>query len=269
MNIFNHNSYRAVIKEFIKNNKNIRGYHSNLAKAAGCSKSYLSQTLNSHIQLTADHAYGIASLWQLNEDETEYFLALIQYERASSLQLKKYYEKKMNKLKNKNQNLKRIIKSTENISNDLQMNYYSSWLYPSLHVLVSIPEFQTEQNISREMKLPIDHIHKLLIDLEQMGYIKKVDGKWLMTNKSIHAPEESLVCKFNHINWRQKTIINIQEKNDGGIHYTGVHSVSKKDYEIIKNMLVEAIQNIRNIITPSPEEELVCLLCDFYPILKP
>ena len=58
------------------------GYQRQLSEAAGCHTSYLSQVLADKAQLTPDHAAGLAVFWQWNETASEYFLTMVQLERA-------------------------------------------------------------------------------------------------------------------------------------------------------------------------------------------
>ena len=51
--------------------------------------------MNSKVQLTSDHALGMAEYMGLNESEQDYFLLLVLYDRASNTKAKKILKKKM------------------------------------------------------------------------------------------------------------------------------------------------------------------------------
>ena len=62
----------------------MQGYQGKLAKAAHCHSSHISQVIRKKSQLTLDQAAGIACFWELDPNETEYWLTLIQYEIHST-----------------------------------------------------------------------------------------------------------------------------------------------------------------------------------------
>jgi hypothetical protein len=49
------------------------------------------------------------------------------------------------------------------------------------------------------------------------------------------------------------------------LHYTAVHALSIKDVERVKEIMIGAIRQSREVVKPSPEEELICVACDVFP----
>ena len=266
MNIFNFTKYRDVITADIDNNALIHGYQGKLALAAGCSKSYFSQMLSSNVQLTPEHGAGLVNFWKLNEDESEYFLVLLLLERSSSRSLTLMLERKLKILKIKNIRFKRTIKSDFGSDPEKMLKYYSSWLYPAIHVPVSIPDLQTVSKLVAYLGIAPEIINRVLGELQSLGLVAEAGGRFSMINKNIHTSEDSPMSALNHANFRQKTILEIQQGKNEGIHYTGVHSLSFEDCVRVQEFLVESVSKIRAIITPSKEEELVCFSIDFYPL---
>ncbi len=60
-----------------------------------CSNSRITRTLTGKVQHAPDQVMGIATCLYLNETETDYFLFLVDLERAASLALKKRIEQKL------------------------------------------------------------------------------------------------------------------------------------------------------------------------------
>lgn len=58
-------------------------------------------------------------------------------------------------------------------------------------------------------------------------------------------------------------MVSLQSRPTFGVHYTGVSSISRRDIEKVKDILVEAIKKAREVIEPSKEEELVIPTIDF------
>lgn len=74
-----------------------KGYKTKMA--AGCKIIYLSQVMIGTVHLTLEHAHGIATFWGLNALETDFFLLLVNQERAGSLALRRYYSEKLKLVK--------------------------------------------------------------------------------------------------------------------------------------------------------------------------
>ena len=200
MDLFSFNSYKELVKYFINKNKNIRGYSTLLAKAANCNKSYLSQVLNSNVHLTQDHVYGLASYWNLSDDETDFFFGLLNFEKAGSSSLKKYYRRKIRELRIRNEKLKRKIKAEVSFSETHQIKYYSSWLYPAIHVIVGIPEYQETESIAKILNIDIKMALSILNDLSNMSLIEEKGNIWRMSKKNLHIPHDSIMSTSGHIN---------------------------------------------------------------------
>lgn len=267
MHVYEFNDYRKFIIAKTKENESIRGYQVKLAAAANCSKSYLSQVMNSSAQLTPDHAANLADFWNFNDEETLYFIDLVNLDRSSSSVFKKILNKKISDTRKNYKVLKNKFSQGQTLNSQDLDKYYSSWLYSALHILLTIPEFDSENAIANRLQVPLSAVQEILLKLEQFKLIKKMSKGWKVVNFDLHVQENSdkyTWAKMHNINWRFKNIIKLQEERDGGLHYTGVHTMSKSDAVKIKNLFAKLVQESRQIISPSPEEELYCMLFDFF-----
>src|SRR5436309_16129314 len=93
--LFTYTSYKAYLIDRIEQNKDLRGYQSQLARAAGCQRSFLSQVLNGKFDLSREHAAELSRFWGLDPLETEYFIGLVDLARAGSGHLRKLTETKL------------------------------------------------------------------------------------------------------------------------------------------------------------------------------
>ena len=262
MNIYEHNSYASYIETIIKQGS--WGIQSKIAKAANCQASYLSQVIKKKAHLTSDHAMGIAIYLKLSTDETEFFLKLVEYEKAGPI-LKKFIHQRLNEMKQIRNNLSIRYQAPNLIGSEAQFYYYSSWHWSAIHILVSAG-FNTLERLSQRILLPIEVVKSTLVGLEQIGLIKHKNGIWSELNKSIHLPSDSHLTGVNHWNWRQRAIQDAQFQNNTSLHYSSVQSISNSDFHKIKELMLKMIDQSRNIITDSVGEDGFCLNCDFFRI---
>lgn len=257
-------SYKDILMDRLAKMEAKGANKSRLAKAAGCHPSFLSQVLNSHVHLTPDHAAGIVSYFGFSEMEEDYFMLLLDLERAGTENLRRRIRSKIRDLKTNQKDLSKVLKH-EKISDDRnRATYYSSWLYPAIHIAVSIPEFKTELSLAKKFKLPDFVVRNCLNNLEKMGLLRNEEGQWQQEEKFLHLPQNSPLIGVHHSHWRQKAVQAMQYKQDSNLHYSVVVAVSEADLSRLHSMLVQFVDEAKQVIGPSKEESLACINLDLF-----
>lgn len=262
MNLYEYFSYKTYIVDLIAQSD---WKVSTLAEISGCNRSYFSQMLNGKVQLTSDHVINLSEELGFSELEKEYFINLCLLERSSLPKSKETLEKKLNKIRQKSLILSKKIKSDENvfeITDEMKGEYYSSALYGQIHTMTSIEEFQTSEAISGKLNLKISQVKKILTQLKEMRLVTEKNGRYIHQSGNLHVSSSSSHNLVNHMNWRMRALLKVQEEE--GIHYTGTFSISKKDIPQLKSHLLEFIKKQREIIGASGAEEVYCFNCDLF-----
>lgn len=261
--VFEFNDYKSFIEFQLKKNW---GEVSRLAKAAGCQRSYFSQVVHGPQHLTPDHAFGLCSYWKMSPEENEYFQLLVQKDRAATLDYRQHLERRLAELKKENENISERLERKNPLTGEKEALYFSAWYWAGIHTLTSIPEFQSVEAIADKLQISKGMVLFCLQHLEQHGLVTKKGSEWLHSRQNIHVSKASPLVTCHHNNWRQKATMHSQTGQDDGLHFTDVRSISRADYERIKNLLLDQIEKIADIAEPSKEEELVNLNLDFYKI---
>jgi uncharacterized protein (TIGR02147 family) len=264
MIVFEHNDYKDVLNFQIAENRERRGYRSELSEAAGCQLSYLSQVLHSHVHLTPDHAAGLADFWGLDSDERDYFMELVNIARAGSQKLKAILLKRLAEIRERHENLAKRYKKKNAVSPEDQAVYYSSWHLSAIHILLTIPEFRTAPQIAKRVGLPLPMVLESLEQLAKIGLAIKKESIWHPGHSDIHLAKDSVLTAMNHSNWRSRALLDAYKRDSGGIHYTAVHSLGRTDFEKLKDMVLRFIDQTRAVVRPSAEEELACMTLDWF-----
>lgn len=263
-NLYSSIDYKELIKAEIHANQGQRGYQSLLAKAADCQTSFFSQVLNGHTHLTPDQASGITEFWELDSLATEYFLTSVNLGRASKKHYQKFLQNKLEKLRDENETITRRVKAGE-IDSDFEANYYSVWFRGAIHMILTIPEFQDVDSIAKRLNLSHTLVQNEVLNLQKMGLAESKDNnQWNITKKQIHLNPKSSLSEVNLSNWRQIASTRVFTKDPQSLHFSGVYSLSKKDYQKIKNILLEILSDIKQIIEPSREEEIAYFGIDYF-----
>lgn len=268
MNIFEFNDYKKIINEFIKINQKIPSYKSKLADAAGCQRSFLSQVLKTHINLTPEHAFGVSIFWELSNLEREYFLELVNLARSGKSSYSKYISQKLSQLKLDNYDMAKRFNKTPDSLEKIASVYYSSWYYSAMHIICTIPAYQQTAEIAKYLSLDEKFVSKILTELESMGLLVKKNSKWQVADQNIHSPKKSIWTSMHHSNWRNKSVKKMLESSTGqdSIYYTGVYSISKTDAIKLHEMCINFIEQSRKLVESSDSEDLIAFILDCFSV---
>jgi uncharacterized protein (TIGR02147 family) len=240
-----------------------RGSKGRLAKAAACSPSWITRVLAGDVQLTPDQALGIAQHLHLNESETDYFMGLVELERAATPALRERTRKKLKSLKTDSRDFGSHIKADGALSQEHRTRYYSSWVYSALHVACMLSGVSMN-DIAARLGMSSKTVNQVLLALQEMGMISKQGGQWKATTKNIHLDSKDPLTLGGHRNWRERTLQQLHASSSEGLHYSAIHTLSEKDFERIRAQLKDAILDCRKVIDHSPAETLGVLCLDWY-----
>ena len=83
-----------------------------------------------------------------------------------------------------------------------------------------------------------------------------------------HLEKKSPLLIKHHTNWRLKAIQVAETLSDEELMYTANFSVSKKDFHILREQLLQTVQKFLKIVGPSPAEEIAQFNIDLFWIRK-
>jgi len=265
-NIFELDSYRDIVRAQVDAQKGQRGYLTRLAAAIQCHPSFLSQVLHQSVHLTPDQAASMAEFWNLADDEARYFVDLVMFERSGHPALKRQMKSRLDELRHKRLSISARLKHEKSMSIEAQAYYYSAWYIAAIHVLLSIPRLQTTTVLAQSLRLDLELVNKTLKRLNELNLAKQEQGLWKQTETRVHLPDSSELTSANHSHWRARGLLSVQERASTDVHYTAVFTLSKKDRDRVRKILVDAIEATRQVIGPSPEEEGAVITVDMFGI---
>ncbi len=266
LSVFEFDDYRSYLKAAIANHGESWGLIAKMAEAAECQRPYLSKVLSQEAQLTPAQGFGLTQFFSLDSEEAQYFLLMLESERAGTKKYRDHIQKKLMDARRdfevrQKQQGRPALELSEGV-----VAYYSSWLSSALHILVSIPEFQTLKSISSRFQIPETTAEFYLKKLAQDGLVKESKGKWEYAAGNRHLAKNSPYTTFHHSNWRGRAMIDAQAPHTDGVHFTVVQSLSLRDFAKLKQLVHTFLDDAGKIAAPSREEELICLALDFFKV---
>ena len=230
-------------------------------------RSFLSQSLNSEIQLTLDHGSNLCEFWELDEDRTDYFLDLMTFERAASQSLRLRLKGRLEQRREASRRIGQRQTAQSDLSTSIKETvYYSSWHYAAIHVLTAIPSYQNIQSIAKRLELSTTLVEKTLRDLQSLNLVKEDMGKWIVHRASVFLKKESPISPINQANWRNQGMKHLSHHPSDGIHASALYAISKKDAENVMGFLNHAFEKSNQLSVESEEEELYCMNIDFFAV---
>ncbi len=242
INIYHYNDYRALIKALITHRKEMKlpfSFRWFAQKAGFSSPNFLQLVVTGKRHLSPTSMEKVAQIFQLNQQESDFFYTLIGFNKAKTHTRKELYAQKLSSFQ-KQMKVKPLAES--------QFEYYSKWYYPAIREMLLLQKTpQTTDWISKNLfpKIPQAEVEKALKVLESLQLIN-IDskGKIQVLNETISSGDQV-----------SNTAIISYHKNVMNLAFNSIYQVpaSKRDISAVtialssKNhvIAIEKIQNFR------------------------
>lgn len=268
MKIWEFTNYKEYLAHRLGAEGSRTGLRKKLAAAIPVHTTFVSQVLKNRSEFSLEQAEAINSFLEHTENEGEYFILLILKERSGNIKLKNRFEKKIQLMRDERLNIKNRLDSANSISEKDKERFYSSSIYGAIHVLTSIPQFQTIDALSEATKLSKGKVRDIIDFMIRIGVLVEIDNKIVSGKNHVHLGNDSELILKHHSNWRQHTISNLQFLDREDLHYSACLSLSTADVFKIKESILGNLKSNIDIISKSNEETAYVLCFDFYKLFS-
>ena len=270
MFIFQCNDSKSFLRHYIDHlPKRGRGEVSRMARHLRISTTLVSQVLAGNKHFTPEQTQALTSYLGLSELEAEYFLFLVQSERAGSVALKQFWKTKLQSLREKSLHVANRVKISRTLSDSERALFYSSGLYSAIRLYTSTSENgKSQEEIGRRFELTRAKTAEMVHFLLESGLCMEKNGKYFVGPQSTHLDASSPHLHRHHSNWRMRAIQQSEDLSSEELMYTAPVSLSKKDFQKLREEMVEFIKHFLDTVHASPAEEVACLNLDFFWVQK-
>jgi uncharacterized protein (TIGR02147 family) len=242
-----------------------RGGKAKLAEACRISAAHFSQLLSHERALSPEHGLVLAKEMSFTERETDYFLTLIERQRAGTMDLKARITQKIELLRKENQRVSNRIVKDKELSPETKAVYYSSWTYTGVRNLVAVPGFQTADAIASRLAISREVVTKVLeFLLEHDLCARDKSGEITYGPAWTHLDGESPLSRQHQQNWRFRGLNIMELRRSSDLFFTSPMSMSDDVAKEIRELLPGLIQSIQKKVAPSPSETVRCLNIDWF-----
>jgi Domain of unknown function (DUF4423) len=147
--------------------------------------------------------------------------------------------------------------------------FYSSPLYTAIQVYTSLgSKGKSLDEICSRFDLTRKQAAEMLKFLVEAGLCAESDGRYTMGIQKTHLGHGSPYLPRHHSNWRVRAIQRSEDLLESELMYTAPVSLSKKDFENLREEMAIFIKKFLDRVHASEAEEIACLNLDFFWIKK-
>lgn len=261
--LFDSHDYKSYLNQRLDADPSGRGARASLARAIRCQTAYVSSVLRGSAHFTPEQGEAINEHLGHSEIEADYFLLLLQQQRAGTENLRRRLKKQMERIREGRFDLKKRLAVGQTLTKEDQATYYSEWHYAAIHTLTSIPECNNVARIAEWLRLEPAVVADAVDFLVRTGLLEKTKAGLRIGKSHIHLGADSPLISKHHQNWRLQAMQRLGGRNDG-LHYSSIVTLSEKDSVRLKEMMVGFIQSVKAVVKESKEEQLRCFSLDFF-----
>lgn len=260
--IFDFLDYKDYLNEMA--NSQPRGFKKKLSELSKCQTAYVSHVLNGYAHFNWEQAEAISTGLDHTEEEKEYFLLVLNYSTAGTPSLKKFIKVRLDRMREARLSIKERVKVKETLSREDQALYYSAWYYAAIHVMLTIPKFQTKESLSSYLRISPQHISEVLDFLISVGLAAKSGNSFTSGNRKIHLEKDSPLISKHHTNWRMQSMKSFEEESKKDLHFSSVFTLTEKEAHQIRELLTKSIENSVSLIKEAEDEIPMVMAVDFF-----
>lgn len=270
MNLFSMKSSKSVLSHHIEAlPKQGRGEISRIAAHLKVSTTLVSHVLSGQKILTVEQAESVSSYLGFGSLESDYFVYLVQLERAGTRSLREFWQRKLTKIRDESTRLSNRVDVDKRLSEVERSIFYSTPLYSAIHLFTTVgDEGKTLDEICERFDLPRPRAASMLAFLTETGICVLREARYLPGLQKTHVEQDSPHLQKHHANWRIRAIRQAEELTKEELMYTAPVSLSRDDFEELREEMAQFIKKFLNRVHASPAEDVACFTMDWFWIRK-
>lgn len=264
--IFQCLSYSEAIQTRLEELKKT-GFKINFSKLAAqmrIQRSYLSSVIYQKKHLSSDQLYRACEALKFGDDEREFLLLLLEWEKTQIQDRKAKLDSQINEIRSRKSEISEVLsaRSAEAPNPDAVTKYYLDPFHQIVHVGLTIPDFlKSPESLRQLLGLSRPRYEQILIHLESMGVIAQSPLRVLVSSLHLersHALFEAWISGVREI-FRMRQL---QTKNPESYEFSVVFSASPSVRSKIQSKLLELLKEVEKEVERAESKQLYFLSFD-------
>ncbi|MBL7544431.1 MAG: TIGR02147 family protein [Bdellovibrionaceae bacterium] len=266
MSIFQFTDYRAFLKSHFRQQPGGgRGQMLKLAKVLDVHSTFVSLVFQDKRDFSSEQAILVAQYFNLTASETDYFLNLVQWAKASNRALKNFFHQKIIQAQEASKRLDTRFEHERTLASEERQIFYSSWHYSAIRIYTSTSEDgRSVEEIVEHFKMPRKIVVEALAFLNKCQLIVEKKNRYHVGPQRTFLEKGHPLLKCHHTNWRQKALNQYEEISNDEMMFTSTLSLSRKDFERLREHLATLIKTTSDLMKETQPEDVACLNIDFF-----
>lgn len=253
-------------QEIVKGSRFKRGDKRDLAEYINIHPTSLSQVLNKTRSFSDEQVFLLGEYLDLSDIENQYILLLHQIDSTANKNYKARLIKRRDSIKKKSLNLSTRIEHDKLMSEEEKSIFYSSWYYTCIWVFITIDGGKSREEIMSRFSLDKKKVSDVLEFLIRADLCYQENGKYHHKVNRTHVEKTSPFLKQHHSNWRIKAMEKKDRSDDIDLSFTAPLSLSKKDFNFLREEMVEMIKKVSETVKETDPEDIYCFNLDFFKV---
>lgn len=265
ISIYTFESYKAFTSTWVsERHHNGRGQFLKMAQHLRVHPTLISQVFKGPKDLTLEQGALLAQFMKLDEREMEFYVTLLERDRAGERVLREICESRLRKLKAQAQLIINRVADAKEIPEEYRQQYYSSWEYAAVRVAISIPQCQTREGLMQTLKMEAGRLDEVLNFLFKLRIVIEENKKLKLGSNIIHLKKDSPLISKHHGNWRVNAMNRHASLSEEELAFSAPLTISKADAEKVKAILLKLTEDLGKTVTTTNPEEVYCLNFDWF-----
>jgi len=266
MLIFSFSNCRSFLKHYLELlPRRGHGEMSKIASHLNVHSTLVSMIFSGERDLTYEQGFDLCGYLQLTNDETEFFLLLVQLQRAGNTRLKSHFESKIKEMREKQSKVASVFDRERKLKENEKAIFYSSWLYSAIRLYCDThKKGRTLEDVVSHFRISRKRALEHLQFLKSAGLLVDEKGHYRLGSNRTYLDIDSPFLPRHHMNWRTKSLNVIDRVSNEELIFTCPHSVSREDFAKIRREISETLKNVLSVIKTSEAQEVACLNIDLF-----
>jgi uncharacterized protein (TIGR02147 family) len=265
MSVFKYKHYKSYFLDVIKaKGSSGRGEYRRIAEYLGVHPTLISQILSGEKDFSPEQVLNLAKHYGLGKAEGRYLVILVEIERSGSKDLRDQFIEMRDEMQKQSLQLSKRLTTEKTLSDYEKSVFYSSWVYSAVHLMTTLEKPIDFEFICQRLRISSERAREVLDFLKRNGLVSEENGKLLSGPTSTHLPKGSPFLIKHHTNWRVRALEKSENLGDEELMYSVNVSLSKKDFQKLREEMVVFIREFLKTVHESPAEDLAQLNLDFF-----
>lgn len=265
ISVYDFDDYKTYVNRYFESLPHGgHGEYRRLALHLNVSTTMVSQVFKGDKHLSLELGMEICNYLAFGEKETDFFLLLINYQRAGSYRLKQRLKAQVEKLQKDARKMEYRIKKYAELTPEDKAQFYSSWVYSATRLLTDLEKFPDIATIAEHLHLPRAQVSRIMDFLLEKQLVIKKEGRLKLGPARTWLGAGDALVSRHHQNWRLRGFQQMHNNDENDLFFTVPMTMSAELAETIRRELPTFLSSITDRVGPSEAEVSRCLSLDYF-----